>query len=157
MRTKIVSAFPGTGKTFYHQNNSKTSLDSDSIDYSWLCNDDGTRTNVRNPAFPQNYIDHIKENIGKYEHIFVSSHKEVREALLNNCLFFYLVYPSKSEKSFYMKKYEDRGSNPAFIKLIGDNWDARLNEVDESASNEESIYKYELDYRETISDFTEWV
>ena len=32
----------------------------------------------RNPEFPDNYIQPIKENIGKVDYIFVSSHKEVR-------------------------------------------------------------------------------
>lgn len=36
---------------------------------------------VRNPDFPKNYIEHIKENIGKVDFIFVSSHLQVREAM----------------------------------------------------------------------------
>ena len=34
----------------------------------------------RNPNFPNNYIEHIKENIGKVDYIFVSSHLVVRQA-----------------------------------------------------------------------------
>ena len=61
MRTKIVSAFPGMGKTTYHKNNPKTTLDSDSSGFSWVINESGEK--VRNSEFPQNYINHIKENI----------------------------------------------------------------------------------------------
>ena len=86
MRTKIISAFPGVGKTTYHKNNPDTTLDSDSSSFSWIVDEHGNKT--RNPHFPQNYIDHIKQNIGKYKYIFVSSHKEVRDALLDNCILF---------------------------------------------------------------------
>ena len=89
MRTRIISAFPGTGKTYYHKMNPETTLDSDSSNFSWLEAPAGGL--VRNPEFPNNYIQHIKENIGKYEIIFVSSHEEVRKALIENCIFFYLL------------------------------------------------------------------
>jgi len=115
MITKIIAAFPGTGKTYYHNRNLLVTLDSDSSKFD-------------KKNFPDNYIRHIKENIGKYEIIFVSSHKEVREALQNNCLFFYLVYPDKSRKKEYLEKYKDRGSPEAFIKLLDNNWEIWLDE-----------------------------
>ena len=119
MRTRIISAFPGTGKSYYHKKYPETTLDSDSSLFSWI-EKDGKK--IRNPEFPENYIKHIKENIGKYEFIFVSSHKEIRDALLENCLFFYLVYPSFNDKRSYIERYEERGSDKNFIKLISDNW-----------------------------------
>jgi hypothetical protein len=118
--TRIISAFPGTGKSYYHNNNKTTTLDSDSSEFSWVI-EDGKK--VRNPDFPNNYITHIKENIGKYDFIFVSSHAEVRQALKANCLFYYLVYPERKCKDMYLKRYKDRGSPDAFIQLISDNWD----------------------------------
>ena len=36
MRTRIISAFPGTGKSFYHSYNKETTLDSDSSLFSWI-------------------------------------------------------------------------------------------------------------------------
>jgi hypothetical protein len=125
MRTHIISAFPGTGKSAYYANHLATSLDSDSSKFSWITVD-GEK--IRNPYFPKNYIDHIKENIGKYEFIFVSSHKEVREALLINCLFFYLFYPHYNEKENYIKRYNARNSPEAFINLISNNWNDWINE-----------------------------
>ena len=101
MRTRIIAAFPGTGKTIYHQKHPDTTLDSDSSSFSWI-EKDGEK--VRNPDFPNNYIAHIKENIGKYEFIFVSTHREVREALLDNCVFFYLVYPFDLKRSQEKRK-----------------------------------------------------
>jgi len=125
MRTRIISAFPGTGKTFYHNLHKDTTLDSDSSLFSWIETAEGK---IRNSDFPANYIQHIKENIGKYQFIFVSSHKEVRDALLANCLFFYLVFPDEMHKAQYIKKYQDRGSPESFVNLISNNWEKWLKE-----------------------------
>jgi hypothetical protein len=126
MRTKIVSAFPGVGKTTYHKNNPDTTLDSDSSGFSWEFDKYGNK--YRSPYFPQNYINHIKENIGKYKYIFVSSHKEVRDALLDNCLYFYLVYPEHDRKEEFIQRYRDRGNDENFIKLVDSNWDEWMRE-----------------------------
>jgi hypothetical protein len=129
MRTKIISAFPGVGKTYYHNKHKDTTLDSDSSNFSWIKDENGNNTKVRNPEFPQNYINHIKENIGKYEYIFVSSHKEVRDALLDNCLFFYLVYPDSLRKDEFIERYRKRGNDENFINLIEKNWDIWLRDM----------------------------
>ncbi len=130
MRTKIISAFPGTGKSYYHKLYPDTTLDSDSSNFSWVKDENGNNTKERNPNFPQNYIEHIKANIGKYEYIFVSSHKEVREALLDNCLFFFLVYPDRGRKEEFIQRYKDRGNNESFIQLVESKWDEWINELD---------------------------
>jgi hypothetical protein len=127
MRTRIISAFPGCGKSNYHNKYPKTTLDSDSSQFSWI-EKDGIR--IRNPEFPKNYIEHIRENIGKYEFIFVSSHKEVRDALLSECIFFYLIYPNDVDKDVYIKRYQERGSDDKFIELISNNWSKWLRELD---------------------------
>lgn len=110
MVTKIISAFPGTGKSYYYKNHKDSCLDSDSSTFD-------------KADFPANYIRHIEENIGKYEFIFVSSHKVVRDALRENCLFFYLVYPEFNNKHTYLKRYKNRGSSEDFIKLLDRNWE----------------------------------
>ncbi len=130
MRTKIISAFPGTGKSYYHKLHPDTTLDSDSSNFSWVKDENGNNTKERNPNFPQNYIEHIKANIGKYEYIFVSSHKEVRESLLNNCLFFFLVYPDRGRKEEFIQRYKDRGNNESFIQLVDSKWDEWIDELD---------------------------
>ena len=119
MRTRIISAFAGTGKSYYNNLHPDTTLDSDSSNFSWVTND-GKK--VRNPDFHANYIKHIKENVGKYEFIFVSSHDVVREALLDNCLHFYLIYPSTTMKDEFVVRYTDRGSPQSFIDLLDNKW-----------------------------------
>ena len=152
MKTKIISAFPGTGKSYYHLHNENT-LDSDSSNFSWLYDKFGHKLSdpngnqIRNPEFPQNYIEHIKSNIGKYEYIFVSSHKEVREALVNNCLLFYLIYPDYNDKEIYIERYKQRGSSDDFIKLIENNWEDWIYELED----QESCFIRQLTKNTTIS------
>ena len=129
MRTRIISAFPGTGKTTFVEENPDIALDSDSSKFSWCKGPDGLPTKERNPLFPENYIAHIKENIGKYEFIFVSTHKEVRDALLDNCLFFYLIYPDEGHKQDYLQRFAMRGNASAFVNLVAENWSNWLHEL----------------------------
>jgi hypothetical protein len=129
MRTKIISAFPGTGKSYYHKKYPNETLDSDSSNFSWIKDEDGNNTKERNPNFPENYIEHIKSNVGKYKYIFVSSHKEVRDALLDSCIFFYIVYPEGSRKEEFLKRYKDRGNPEGFVKLVDENWNSWLAEI----------------------------
>lgn len=127
MRTRIISAFPGTGKTTFHKKNPDTTLDSDSSNFSWKVDENGNK--YRNPDFPKNYIDHIKDNIGKYKFIFVSSHKEVRDALIDNCIFFYFIYPSDERKAEFIERFRNRGNNENFISLVSDNWEKWMHEI----------------------------
>ena len=125
MRTKIVSAFPGTGKTYYtEQANDPGVWDSDSSVFSW------SEPGIRHPDFPQNYIDHIKEGIGKCTIIFVSSHKVVRDALCKNGIHFDLVYPERDLKDEYIGRFKERGSPDKFVEFIDSNWDDFIDELD---------------------------
>lgn len=85
---------------------------------------------VRNPEFPSNYIQHIKENIGKVDYIFVSSHKEVRDALIANGIYFTLVYPNRKMKAEWIGRCFLRGSGEKFCQLIADNWDKWIDEME---------------------------
>jgi len=149
MRTRIISAFPGTGKTFYCKLHPDITLDSDSSSFSWV---EINQVKTRNLYWPSNYIEYIQDNIGKYEFIFVSTHKEVREALLNSCLFFYLIYPDKDEKELYIKRFKDRGSSKEFVDLLTEKWDSWIKELtfcEYGCSNIEMVFPYldkELDH-----------
>ena len=71
MSAIIISAYPACGKTTYFNKHSKYAkgkgtrkiLDSDSSKFSWVYDEDGNKTDERDPNFPNNYIEHIKENI----------------------------------------------------------------------------------------------
>ena len=149
--TKIISAFPGCGKTYcfnkYKDSDIKI-LDSDSSEFSWLKDKNGNNTKERNPEFPINYINHIKENIGKVDIIFVSSHDVVRKALKDNLINYILVYPTLNCKENYIYRYINRGNDISFINFISKNYDKFIKDM----MGEEFPYKVELYSKETIDD-----
>ena len=107
MKTKVYSAFPGVGKTTYFNTTDKNVLDSDSSKFD-------------KKNFPANYIDHIERNIQNpnVDKILVSSHKDVRDALLKKGIPYVLVYPNREIKNEYIQRYKDRGNNDAFVDLL---------------------------------------
>jgi hypothetical protein len=120
--TIIVSGFPGVGKTTLFENPGSLKLaDSDSSEFSW----EGDPANkVRNSNWPRNYMDHIQELKAKCELdiIFVSTHQEVRDALVASGIEFTLVYPEPEIEQEYIKRYIDRGNKADFVLLLQKNY-----------------------------------
>ncbi len=88
----------------------------------------------RNPDFPANYIAHIKEAMEKneYDYIFVSSHKEVRDALIKAGIKFILVIPDETLLDEYIGRCYRReltGTNGFPIQLLIDKWQEWLDEI----------------------------
>ena len=118
MKQLLIAAFPGTGKSHYCSNGNYSQY----IPEGFCCDSDSSQFDKS--QFPENYIEHIKKRIEQnYARIFISSHKEVRDALVANNLSFTLVYPDKSLKQEYLERYKKRGSHPKFVELIENNWD----------------------------------
>lgn len=125
MSALIVSGFPGVGRTRFVESATNvtgdgkrlaTILDSDSSQFSWL------EEGIGHPDFPDNYIQHIKDNMEKADIILVSSHDVVRKALINAGIEFWLVFPGINTKEEYLKRYQDRGSDDEFVSLLDKNW-----------------------------------
>ncbi len=135
MKTYLISAFPGTGKTYLFNNTNKIILDSDSSKFD-------------KEYFPENYIKHIKENIGTADIICISSHKVVRDALVENNLNFTLVYPDRSIKEEYIQRYKDRENEESFVKLLKNNWDSWMDEME----NQVGCHHIKLGSNEYLSD-----
>lgn len=130
MSTCVVSGFPAVGKTWLVQNiKDKIILDSDSSQFSWIKDENGNNTKERNPNFPQNYIDHIKENFDKADLILVSSHSIVRKALKDNNIHYTIVYPDVTLKEEYLDRYRNRGNDIGFINMINTNWYQFIEEI----------------------------
>ena len=130
--TKIFSVFPACGKTYMFENQNDWNLkilDSDSSYFSWRyewCEWSGDIIKVRNPEFPKNYIEHIKNSIGKYDYIFVSSHKEVRDALDEAGIEFTIVFPEYKCKEEWFGRCcirEIEGKNGFNSTTLLNNWD----------------------------------
>lgn len=130
--TYVISAFPGCGKSYCFNNHQNvfSMLDSDSSNFSWVKDEQGNNTKERNPNFPQNYINHIKENIGKVDVIFVSSHDVVRKALKDSNINVILVYPTKEMKDVFIERYRERGNDDGFINFISANWDKFIDNIE---------------------------
>jgi len=154
--TVVISAFPACGKSYMFKNyNGKpyTMLDSDSSEFSWIKDENGKNTKERNPEFPENYIKHIKDNIGKIDVIFVSSHEIVRKALSDNKINFFMVYPEKSMQEEWIRRFRERGNDENFIKFISDNWDGFIDNI----RSEEYPNYYELQSDEYIGDILNYI
>ncbi len=118
----VISAFPGTGKTYATERLREAGyIVSDSDSSLWP-----------KENFPANYINHLLEMISDRTHdvIFVSSHDVVRSALHDADIFYTLMYPHHSAKEEYLRRYKGRGSPDSFIDLIGSKWDEWIDAMD---------------------------
>nr|DAX62877.1 MAG TPA: SHIKIMATE KINASE KINASE, PHOSPHORYL TRANSFER, ADP.9A [Caudoviricetes sp.] len=129
MSAILVSAFPGMGKSFaFNELKDKIKvLDSDSSKFD-------------KSDFPSNYIEHIKNNIKDNDIIFISSHKEVRDALERENINFDLFYPSKDRRNEFLENYVIRHNNRDFIMKIDKNWNEWIDEIDKSENK--NCYKH---------------
>lgn len=109
-KTIIVSAFPGTGKTYFWVNTDLEVVDSDFSKFD-------------KKDFPQNYINHIKSLIGVKDIILISSHDKVCDVLRQETIPYILVYPSRECKEEYLERYRNRNNDPKFIDLMDKRWD----------------------------------
>lgn len=140
----IISGFPAVGKTHFFENSKIGSVsDSDSSSFSWV------EKGVRNPNWPQNYMDHIQALDDEFDLIMVSSHGEVRDALVERKLNFYLVYPERTLKEEYLKRCRERGSPDAFLEMLDREWDTFLSDL----QNQEDCIHVVLGKDEYLADF----
>lgn len=132
MSALVVCAFPGSGKSVFYQSysvyeghvNGIRILDSDSSEFSWVLDENGNKTNQRNPKFPLNYIKHIKDNIDKQDIIFVSSHELVRNALHDANIKYINIYPKDNITNMkeWRNRFIQRGNSQSFIDIVMTNW-----------------------------------
>lgn len=140
----VISAFPALGKSYIAGNTDNKDfiiMDSDSSLFSWkydCCGKvskeikaDNTLKHVRNSAFPTNYIDYISANLTHADLIFVSSHKEVRSALRERGIHFYVAVPELSEemKDHMIDRMTKRGNIASFIQDQNDHYFERVREM----------------------------
>lgn len=154
MAALVISAYPACGKSVFYKKysiyagvgdtNTLKVLDSDSSKFSWLYDELGNKTNQRNPDFPNNYIRYIKDNIDIQDIIFVSSNKQVREALAENKIPFVIIYPKDTLENMiaWKKRFLNRGNNLAFVGFQMEHWSEFISEM---RTSKLSICKVHLD------------
>jgi hypothetical protein len=118
-KTKIICGFPGVGKSYLFSNEFKD-----------LKIQDSDSSTFDKKDFPKNYIDHIKSQIGHLDVHLVSTHNDVIAGLINEGLSFSIVYPDISLKDEYLKRYVDRGSPEGFVKLLDEQWDNFIGDIE---------------------------
>lgn len=125
--TLVISAFPCCGKSYMYKNYQYkySILDSDSSDFKWLSKEE----KIANPDFPNNYIKHIQDNIGKIDIIFVSSHLEVRELMTKAKIEFCTVYPDEKLLNEWVGRMYRRGNDKSFIDFQIDHWDQFMKDI----------------------------
>jgi hypothetical protein len=134
-KTTIISAFPGMGTHLYFRDNQKI-LHLDANNFKFIKEENGTNSEHKHPDYPQNYTNEIKSNIGLYDYIFIDSGKSIRESLIDNCIFFFLVYPAEDRREEFQTRLRSQEYEPALIEHIYENWDIIF----------ESLDKYNLSY-----------
>jgi hypothetical protein len=141
--------FPACGKTWLCKRQKAYGLkilDSDSSQFSWV---EGNGIKERNPDFPGNYIEHIEENIGKYDFIFVSSHASVREALEKRGIDFTIIYPQMGCKAEWVGRCfirEKTGESGCSADIMYNNWDQWITECIETGFYHKEIILRPRDY-----------
>ena len=142
----VISTFPGMGKTYFY-NNFQSTLSSYDSDSSKFPKDN----------FPNNYIDHIKEKLKLNDRdiIFVSSHEDVRQALIDNGINFTVVYPKKIDKEAMIQRYKERGSSPEFVRLLEENYDNFIDSIENMINeNPEKVFGIELGANMYMSNYS---
>lgn len=126
---KIISAFPGIGKTTLVQTN-KNYIDLESSDYKWIDIDKNLSIEERkgtaktiNTDFPSNYIKKINELTDMGFNVLISSHKEVRDALQAQGIEYTIVLPSLDMKEEMINRYINRGNRENFVNLLKTNYE----------------------------------
>lgn len=140
MKTRIISAFPGAGKSYLVKSHAhrKTIVDLDSNEYTLGHDKTGK---VLGGDFPANYIHAINDQLGKVDILLVSIHKEVRQALQNAGLEFTLVYPEIKLKTEYIDRFVKRKDPQSFIDLFNDNWDQIIEQLKSQEDCEHIVLK----------------
>lgn len=97
MKTLIISAFPGCGKTwmYKHQDALTFGPPGESREYSFI-DSDSSKFN-RCESWEKSYADYIESNIGKVDFIFISQHDAIRQELEARGIPYVTVAPDNCE------------------------------------------------------------
>ncbi len=125
-KTLLIAGFPGVGKSTFCAN----------ADSSLSISDSDSSQFAKDANWPQNYLDHIEQQIGVRDYVLISTHKEVLDALIARKWPFALVRPHRELKPFYLQRYLDRNSPPTFIDSMCRNWSRYMDDLDQFAKSQ---------------------
>ncbi len=150
MMTKVISAFPGTGKSYFVSSIGQETkvVDLDSGGYTLGYTKDGK---VRNQDFPKNYLAAIKKHIGKTDMLFVGCQPEVIAALRDAAIPFTLIYPERCLRTEYVGRFQRRHNQQSFIDLLSRNWDIFLDYLERQKECEHVVLGSERYISDAVS------
>lgn len=156
----ILSCFACTGKTTAAKmwalmpgqvNDLESSV------YQWIYPEGTDKSNVealkgetkksKNPLWPRNYINAIKESWQNYRVTLISMQQDVRDMLDHEAIYYVVVYPSYDQKDLIIERARSRGNQEAFINLLEVKWDEWHNDLSDYDGP-----KHEITANETITD-----
>ena len=116
MKTKIISAWCGTGKTYICSQENTNSIE---LEF-WKYKDKGLF---------KKYIEDVKYQIGKVDYIFISTEPDGLKLLDDEGIDIVLVYPQNMLRNEYLDRYINRDSPYDFIGTFMKHWNIWLNEL----------------------------
>lgn len=118
-----IWGFPGIGKSSISK--SPDILDADCRLFQFAGASSGALHNIAehtgtipDPAYPQNYLDHIRSADSRY--ILLNCHISLLRHLPRENIL--LIYPDMTLKDAYLKRYQDRGDNESFISYMDESF-----------------------------------
>ncbi|KHN94831.1 uncharacterized protein MAM_07250 [Metarhizium album ARSEF 1941] len=118
----IISGFVAIGKTWLTENASSAGL----YDYNILDLDSAQfpkdADGRRGPEFKPAYLAKVKESIAPNTIILVSTHVEIRTALVEQGLNYALVYPSDHLKEEWISRLQEREETEKLVQVVQNLW-----------------------------------
>ncbi|MCP4761947.1 MAG: hypothetical protein GY870_09195 [archaeon] len=127
-KTKIISAFCGTGKTYICNQKNISAVE---IEY-WKYKEKGLQ---------KEYCKDVEREIGKVDYIFISTDPEGLEILQEKRFNITLVYPEKRLRNEYLDRYIDRDSSHDFIGAFMKYWDTWIDALNKQKCKKHIVLK----------------
>ena len=159
--TTIISGFPSIGKTTNAKLFPTIFRDLESSDYHWIKvvemrSETTGKEKIPNPEWPNNYIDAIKalDKSGMYHNVMVSSHEDIREAMVKAGIKYTNIYPEDTPemKKIILERVKKRGSSQEFIDML----DAKYSEYVKSMAEDKNAARRVALTPQTITEWGTW-
>jgi hypothetical protein len=118
MKTKIISAFCGVGKTYF-----RDYINSDSIEIEYW--------KYKEKGLYKEYISDIKKHLGHVDFILISTEPDGLKLLEKEGFDITLVYPENELRNEYLDRYIERDSPYEFIGTFMKHWNIWIDELKE--------------------------
>ena len=127
-KTIVCAAFCGTGKSYLSKTYPKAVAELECWYY-------------REGNFPQNYVEAVKNQLGKSEFLFISTDPVILKQLRKENIEFILAYPDNSLKEEYMQRFCNRNDAYDFIGVMYKHWDEWLNKPKKQKCSKRIVLK----------------